>query len=1407
MTSTKRSNSFDDLIDTELEGVKDGNLNDSLPQMTGPIARKLVGNFVIGKRSQSGDLSVRNNHSQANLNNMPSRGFQVARPPAQAAIGMKNFVPKSHGIRIRVLRGSEDGNVPHHSRPTFSFERRFGPSFPSNSVKPEPVDQAQVEKPKLKPDKCSQVSLFQDLPFDSSSAVVLDSGEYRPARPSTSKDTPPFHVNSNHMPGMRVVKTARGANFFGSQAPPEPQGPEGKKHLPAVWMPNFPVEKRIPGPLRLRVSKQPPLHVPAEDKYGAGDGGRANVVPNTRVGGLISNNLLGLGRSTAIKDGSRFPVKPQVGVLGGLKDVGEMVRLTATKLVNDLQKIESDLSWIEASSSNRDRIQLKTDMVERNFMDLLKQLGYSGSNEQHVPRIKKQPEIPDAPENVIPFSRIPNPADKPELTDFADDFIDLESSSPRKGPKTQFKDSQLTLGFGDSAIEIEDDLNKPSMNRIPEVKERSLSLSQPNDEEILPEDLELPDQQKGEPDTQSQEEPNPRGSTTYGGGGRKPPESESSDMDELPLDIPVVEVPAQDPLPIGPVWVIKHTYSVKFPPKDDQLVDMLVTNDANFLAIIGLGDIQDEQRLCLLKLMERIAPVVKNADFREIWLQILDEHCTTQTKLEETNKKLEEMLSLISSKNNVTSDLAERKTSIETTITRLIQEVGTLSTGLTLLASQCGEPDKKLSGGDFLRGLFGLSHSHLMLQTRLKQNEQEVQTFMMECLVTNPESKKGPEQEVPPEIVEIPDGGDKDQEHSVMPAEDEESKLSEFGLEDDPVALPDQGKSDPSADPPVGLEIPQPVTKKPEVMRDHMGEYPRIIHGLSRSYNIYDQEKLEGQVQNSFGDILIENCDWRSKHIHMESPFSDRGFGCTLSTLKGYGKTSEAGEAEKLSKYDEYVFDRLPKVKPDTQVMLDNVSFHDVSQGGLGDCYFLSSLASAARYPHRVERAIMQRTNSTTGAYCVAMCITGSWVTVIVDDYFPVRKDGVLPFCEPRNKVFWPLLFEKAYAKVYGAYWHIGHGGQAKDALRDITGAPTEHIDLKDAKVESGAMEKIRQAENNNFIVNVSSKGKGEEKNENGIITGHGYSMLGLVTLSNGVELLKLRNPWGKGEWLGAWSDKSELWTDEFKREAGWVDEDDGVFFITYEDFKQNFEAFTIAHYHDDYYYSSLSTRNNKGATDRMQFTVPEKGKYYVGVSQPSKMKFPNDTAFEYGYISCVVLRRAEKGGFEYVGGVADKDRDPWCVLDLEPGDYVALIYTNWKNHNTEYTFWTYGVKNTIIKNIMSWTNRTEKVLNDVLTAKSRSTTDKWDNHFPDKVSQVPRCRSKMEQIGGYGYYIFENMCGGDRVFEVKLTKTSNNSEFIFPQEGGDEVNFKIKTGESRLALYRISDLPHSVSFKSSFSL
>ena len=60
---------------------------------------------------------------------------------------------------------------------------------------------------------------------------------------------------------------------------------------------------------------------------------------------------------------------------------------------------------------------------------------------------------------------------------------------------------------------------------------------------------------------------------------------------------------------------------------------------------------------------------------------------------------------------------------------------------------------------------------------------------------------------------------------------------------------------------------------------------------------------------------------------------------------------------------------------------------------------------------------------------------------------------------------------------------------------------------------------------------------------------GHAFTVLEAKELSNGVKLIKVRNPWGKEKYHGPWSDRSDKWTNALKDEVDLVvDNQDGIF-------------------------------------------------------------------------------------------------------------------------------------------------------------------------------------------------------------------------------------------------------------------
>ncbi|VTJ56206.1 Hypothetical predicted protein [Marmota monax] len=178
----------------------------------------------------------------------------------------------------------------------------------------------------------------------------------------------------------------------------------------------------------------------------------------------------------------------------------------------------------------------------------------------------------------------------------------------------------------------------------------------------------------------------------------------------------------------------------------------------------------------------------------------------------------------------------------------------------------------------------------------------------------------------------------------------------------------------------------------------------------------------------------------------------------------------------------------------------------------------------------------------------------GRWVDVVVDDRLPVRE-GKLMFVrsEQRNE-FWAPLLEKAYAKLHGSY-EVMRGGHMNEAFVDFTGGVGEVLYLR--QDTPGLFSALRHALVKESLVGATAlSDRGEYRTEDGLVRGHAYSVTGTHKMSLGftkVRLLRLRNPWGRVEWTGAWSDSCPRW-DALPaewREALLVKKEDGEFCIS----------------------------------------------------------------------------------------------------------------------------------------------------------------------------------------------------------------------------------------------------------------
>jgi len=135
---------------------------------------------------------------------------------------------------------------------------------------------------------------------------------------------------------------------------------------------------------------------------------------------------------------------------------------------------------------------------------------------------------------------------------------------------------------------------------------------------------------------------------------------------------------------------------------------------------------------------------------------------------------------------------------------------------------------------------------------------------------------------------------------------------------------------------------------------------------------------------------------------------------------------------------------------PDAEVFEGDIEPKDIIQGGLGDCYLLSSLAVLSEVEekhHYIERIFHTKKTNKKGLYAIWLCIDGVWKLIFIDDQIVCVSPTSGPaFSKANGPELWVLLLEKCYAKAYGSFGSINFG-KSGECINDLTGAPYMNFD------------------------------------------------------------------------------------------------------------------------------------------------------------------------------------------------------------------------------------------------------------------------------------------------------------------------------------------------------------------------
>lgn len=191
-----------------------------------------------------------------------------------------------------------------------------------------------------------------------------------------------------------------------------------------------------------------------------------------------------------------------------------------------------------------------------------------------------------------------------------------------------------------------------------------------------------------------------------------------------------------------------------------------------------------------------------------------------------------------------------------------------------------------------------------------------------------------------------------------------------------------------------------------------------------------------------------------------------------------------------------------------------------------------------------------------------------------------------LAYSKAKQQQLWVPFLEKAYAKIHGCYQAIS-GGHIAEAFLDLTGAPTLAHSLDGPSFDPRSFwHKLLRYRQQKLPM-----GCGTDSSAAGIIGMHAYSILdvrevrnvgveffreklqtrslgnvsGFTEFDGTVRLLHIRNPHGKGEWKGEFSDNSDTWErllqNQTEADAGLQRsmKNDGCFWIDYDNFIMGF--------------------------------------------------------------------------------------------------------------------------------------------------------------------------------------------------------------------------------------------------------
>lgn len=370
--------------------------------------------------------------------------------------------------------------------------------------------------------------------------------------------------------------------------------------------------------------------------------------------------------------------------------------------------------------------------------------------------------------------------------------------------------------------------------------------------------------------------------------------------------------------------------------------------------------------------------------------------------------------------------------------------------------------------------------------------------------------------------------------------------------------------------------------------------------------------------------------------------------------------------------------------------LFNDITPQNIIQGRLENDYMLCALAAIAERPALIRRLFDTDRPSQEGLYSIWLNIAGCWQQIVVDDFFPIEIHGnacEFAFTRTNEDEIWPLILEKAYAKAYGSYDLIS-GGDVMHTLRDFTGAPYEILENISGDSEE-LWKQLTSAMQKNHIVVAYRHQQGGGNDGRLIPLGQSHTVVDCVEVNDSygrpTRLVLIRNVWSDWKWAGDWSDKSQLWTPELKLKLADWSPDEGLCWLSLQDFIQLYQSVGICQVEPYFFSNHIKVPDTIGQGKHViRFDVDSTGQYTLSIDQGDPRLSSNGLLStgikcQYSYFR-VLIGKLTASDIEFRTCRMSHLKSIFLKAKLEAGSYIALVEAYWdKNSHKEFTFGVYG--------------------------------------------------------------------------------------------------------------------------------